>query len=80
MLVSIHEIEKCLTPKERSYWWKLNHKLVSTKKSKRKFKRDENGNLASPKCLAFKINDETKKYHNNDFPSMIEFRKLIEKN
>ena len=42
-LAITHEIDNLLTPEERNYWWKLNHKFAQTKKSERNFKRDERG-------------------------------------
>ena len=76
---STHEIEKHITPEDRNHWCKLNHKLVSTKKSKSKFKRDESRKLESPKYPFFKTSNEAKNHHSKDFPSMTEIRTLIAK-
>ena len=62
----LYNIDKYLTPEERNYWWRLNHKLVSTKQTESKFKRDEEGNLVSNKCPICKTNKETKQHYTND--------------
>ena len=73
----LHKVDGYLTPEERNYWWKLNHKIVSTKQTESKYKRDEAGNLISNKCPIYKTHKETKQHYNNECPSIIEFRNRI---
>ena len=56
----IYKIDKYLTPDERNYWWRLNHKLVLTKHTESKFKRDDEGNLVSNKYPICKTSKERK--------------------
>ena len=44
------EIDPYLTPEERNYWWKLTHRLISTKKTESKYKRNEQGETVEPTC------------------------------
>ena len=37
----VHKIQKYLTPEERNYWWRFNHKIISIKKTEIKFKRNK---------------------------------------
>ena len=73
----LYNIDKYLTPEERNYWWRLNHKLVSTKQTESKFKRDEEGNLVSNKCPICKTSKETKQHYNNECPSIVKYRSRI---
>ena len=43
-------VHKSLTAEERDYWLRLNHRLVSTKKSGSKWIRKENGELMGSEC------------------------------
>ena len=79
---TLYKIEKFLIPEERNYWWKLNHKLVSTKQTESEFKRDEAGKLVSnrcPICKVSKVSKETKQRYNNECPSIIKYRSRIVK-
>jgi len=73
----LHNIDRFLTPEERNYWWKLNHKIVSTKQTESKFKRDEAGKLVSNRCPICKVHKETKQHYNNECSKIIEYRHRI---
>ena len=68
-------IDSYLTPEERDYWWRLNHKLISTKKTESKFKRDEEGVLVEPICTLCRNEEETREHYNNKCTVTIEYRK-----
>ena len=73
----IHKIHQYLTPEERNYWWRLNHNLISIKKTEAKFKRDKEGNLSTPICPICKISEESRDHYNYDCNQVTIFRKII---
>mmetsp|Transcript_45019 Transcript_45019/g.54109 ORF Transcript_45019/g.54109 Transcript_45019/m.54109 type:complete len:196 (+) Transcript_45019:1-588(+) len=73
----IQKIEKYLTPEERNYWWRMNHNIISTKRTEHKYKRDKNGNLTTPQCPVCKTAVETKEHYNYECPQLATFRQNI---
>ena len=56
---TIKTIQRKLTAKERDYWWRLTHRVVSIKKRESKWRRDDEGKLVSSKCPVCKNVEET---------------------
>ena len=46
----LEDIEKRLTPKEREYWWKVTHNIISISKIEQKWRKSEDGTEVSPIC------------------------------
>jgi hypothetical protein len=47
---NIKQINKKLTPKERDFWWKHTHKLISIRKIENKWRKNEDGSKMTDKC------------------------------
>ena len=47
---TVNSVHKSLSAEERDYWWRLTHRLISTKKSESKWRRKENGELVDSEC------------------------------
>jgi hypothetical protein len=47
---NIKLINKKLTPKERDFWWKHTHKLISIRKIEHKWRKNEDGSMMTDKC------------------------------
>ena len=77
---TLYEIDTFLSSEERFYWWRLTHKIVSTKKSESKYKRDEKGDLVSPICPICQEKEEDLEHYNNGCIAIKTFKeKLAEK-
>ena len=74
---TVHKIQKYLTPEERNYWWRFNHKIISIKKTESKFKRDKEGNLVKPNCPVCNNSEETREHYEYDCPQLTNFRKKL---
>ena len=70
----IDKIKDCVTPEERHFWWKLIHKIVSTKKTESKYKRDQFDNLVSSLCPLCHQQEESRLHYEYDCPTLSRFR------
>lgn len=59
--------------------WKLNHNLVSVKKTENKYDRDKNGNLVQPNCPMCNYPTETRDHYNDDCPHISAFCQNVAK-
>ena len=71
------EIDPYLTPEERNYWWKLTHRLISTKKTESKYKRNEQGETVEPTCPVCQEEIETLEHYNNECRKVKKFRRKL---
>ena len=62
----LHAIKRRLTPKERDYWWRLNHGLISIKKNEHKWRKNEDGSQMSDKCPVCKEEIEDRQHYDYD--------------
>jgi len=70
-------IEKRLTPKEREYWWKVTHNIISIRKIEHKWRKNEDGTEVSPMCPMCKQEIEDRKHYNTECEVIQEWRKQV---
>ena len=63
----VYKIHQYLIPVEGNYWWKLNHNLISIKKTEAKFKRDKEGNPSTSICLVCNDSEEPRDHYNYNY-------------
>ena len=57
--------------------WRFNHKIISIKNTKSKFKIDKEGNLVKPNCPICNNPEETIEHFEYDCPQLTNFRKKL---
>ena len=62
----VSTIQRKLTAKERDYWWRVAHGLISTKKKESKWRRKENGEMTESTCPVCKEEEEDRKHYDYD--------------
>lgn len=67
----LEQIKKSLTAKERDFWWRLKHQIISIRKTESKWKRDNAGRVVSPVCPVCK---ETWRHYERDCKALQEFK------
>jgi hypothetical protein len=70
-------IQKSLTAEERDYWWRLTHKLTSTKKMESKWRKQKNGLMVESTCPACGEEEEDREHYEYGCRAGKELRKAI---
>ena len=74
---TISSIHKSLSAEERDYWWRLTHKLISTKKAESKWRRKENGELVDSVCPACGEEEEDREHYEFGCRKGVELRQAL---
>ena len=73
----VDTIQKRLTAEERDFWWRLTHKLISTKKTESKWRRHPNGELVESTCPVCKEEEEDREHYEYGCKEMEKLRRRI---
>lgn len=60
---NIKMISKKLTPKERDFWWRHTHELISIRKIENKWRKNEDGSMMTDKCAMCITNIEDRHHY-----------------
>ena len=63
---NIKLIKKKLTPKERYFWWRHTHELISIKKREHRWRKNDDGSMMTNKCAMCKTEIEDMPIMNMD--------------
>ena len=74
---TVDMIQKRLTAEERDFWWRLTHKLISTKKTESKWRRHPNGELVESTCPVCKEEEEDREHYEYGCKEMEKLRRRI---
>jgi hypothetical protein len=59
---NIKRINKKLTPKERDFWWRHTHELISIRRNEHKWRKNEDGSMMTNKC-AMCVTEKEDRHH-----------------
>ena len=63
---TLDRIQKRMTAKERDYWWRMTHGLISLKKTESKWKRDEDEEMTENLCPVCKQTKKDRQHYDFD--------------
>jgi hypothetical protein len=75
--MNIKLINKKLTPKERDFWWRHTHKLISIRKIENKWRKNEDGSMMTDKCALCTINIEDRQHYEYGCKTNENWRKCV---
>ena len=71
---TLEKVAKKLTAKERDYWWRLKHKIISIRKTEKRWRRYKDGRLVTGQCQVCK---EGEKHYDRGCRQIVEFRRRV---
>ena len=60
---NIKLINKKLTPKERDFWWRHTHELISIRKIENKWRKNEDGSMMTKQCAMCMMETEDRHHY-----------------
>ena len=60
---NIKMINKKLTPKERDFWWRHTHELISIRKIENKWRKNEDGSMMTKQCAMCMMETEDRHHY-----------------
>jgi hypothetical protein len=76
---SIKSINKKLTPKERDFWWRHTHELISIRKNEHKWRKNDDGSMMTNICAMCMKEIETRQHYEYGCETNEKWRKHVMK-
>jgi hypothetical protein len=74
---NIKLINKKLTPKERDFWWRHTHELISIRKIENKWRKNDDGSMMTNKCAMCKTKIEDRHHYEYGCKANEEWRECV---